>query len=313
MKAIILNETGGADQLTLSALPLPEIKENEVLIKVKAISINPVDYKTRTSQSMVQNFYGGRYPVVLGWDVSGVVEQSNSGKFKIGDEVFGMINFPGNGSAYAEYVAASDQHIALKPQNISHEDAAAATLAALTAWQVLVAYGGLTRGQKVLVHAASGGVGHYATQIAKALGAYVIGTSSAKNRDFVLANGADEHIDYVKEDLVKAVADVDLILDTIGGQNALKSVRVAKEGGKVICITNGNFPQEYLDEAAGKNVALFFILVKSSATDMEIIAEMLEKGTLKSHISEIFPFEEMPNAHKALETGRTVGKIVITP
>jgi NADPH:quinone reductase-like Zn-dependent oxidoreductase len=312
MKAIVLNESGGVRNLDLTTLPKPIIKDNEVLVRVAAISVNPVDFKTRKSNQMIQNFYGASRPVVLGWDISGVVEASNSEQFKIGDEVFGMINFPGNGSAYAEYVSVSAKHITHKPKSVSHEEAAAATLAALTAWQVLVNNGNLSKGKRLLVNGASGGVGHYAIQIGKAMGAYVIGTSSGKNKNFVLENGANLHIDYQQQNSLNEVLDVDLVLDTIGGDNILNLIEVTKKGGKVFCITNGNFSQEYIDEAAKRNISLLFILVKSSGSDMQIIADMLENGKLKSHISKTFPLEELQKSHEALETGRTVGKIVVT-
>jgi NADPH:quinone reductase-like Zn-dependent oxidoreductase len=312
MKAIIVNESGGLDKLKYVDLPLPEIKENEVLVKVKAISVNPVDFKTRKSHQMLDLFYGTKRPVVLGWDISGVVETSNSPKFKVGDKVFGMVNFPGNGSGYAEYVAASAEHLAIKPEMVSHEAAAAATLAALTAWQALVTFGNLTKGQKVLIHAASGGVGHYAIQLGKSIGLFVIGTSSSRNKAFVLANGADQHIAYDEADFTKVVPEVDFVLDAIGGENILKSVQVTKPGGKVITITGGNTPQAYLDEAAKKDISLSFIMVKSSGADMEKIADLLEQGLIKSQLAAIFPFDELPKSHEALETGRTVGKIVVT-
>ena len=198
MKAIILKEAGGIENLELTDMPIPVLNSDEVLIQVKAISINPVDIKTRMGKSLYDDLKSRNEPIILGWDVSGVIAETGSSvtQFKKGDEVFGMINFPGHGKAYAEYVAAPASHLALKPSNISHEAAAAATLAALTAWQSLVTHAKIKKGQKVLIHAAAGGVGHYAVQIAKHLGAYVIGTSSASNREFVSGLGADEQIDY---------------------------------------------------------------------------------------------------------------------
>ena len=187
MKAIVLNEFGGIDKLLMTELALPEILENEVLIEVKAISINPVDVRTRSGTAMA-NHLKHNMPLILGWDISGIVTSAGIAvtKFKKGDSVFGMVNFLGHGKGYAEYVSASENHLAHKPLNITYEEAAAATLAALTAWQLLVHYAKLKAGHRILVQAASGGVGHYAVQIAKYLGAYVIGVSSAKNKDFVL-------------------------------------------------------------------------------------------------------------------------------
>src|SRR5688500_852747 len=197
MKAIVLKDFGGADQLVIRDLPKPVIKENEVLVKAHAIALNPVDVKTRNGKGQAAKLKN-EDPMILGWDVSGIIEATGSAvtKFSKGDEVFGMINLPGAGKAYAEFVAAPQEHIILKPSNITHEAAAAASLAAMTAWQALVDQAEIKSGQKILIHAASGGVGHYAVQIAKHFGAYVIGTSSAENKSFVLSLGADEHIDY---------------------------------------------------------------------------------------------------------------------
>ncbi|MBN9298806.1 MAG: NADP-dependent oxidoreductase [Filimonas sp.] len=312
MKAIITREFGTADSLELTTLPIPSIKEDEVLVQVKAISINPVDIKTAIGKGMsgrIKEFL----PVVLGWDISGVVTEvgKNVTAFKKGDAVFGMVNFPGLGNAYAEYVAAPAGHLALKPSNISHEAAAAATLAALTAWQAFTQQVQVKAGQKILIHAAAGGVGHYAVQIAKHLGAYVIGTSSAKNKDLVLSLGADEHIDYTSVHFEDAVKDVDIVLDAIGGENAARSVDVVKQGGTIISIPSG-VPATGADKAKEKDVHLFFFLVSSSGKDMQEIATLLEQGKLRSHVSRIFPFEEMKAAHEVIASGRAQGKIIIT-
>lgn len=310
MKAIVLSESGDVDKLVLTTLPVPVIVEGEVLIQVKAISINPVDAKTRTGKGL----YGKlkeQPPIILGWDVSGIITESKSQLFKVGDEVFGMVNFPGHGKAYAEYAAAPAVHLALKPANISHEEAAAATLAALTAWQVLVNHAKIKATDKVLIHAAAGGVGHYAVQIAKHIGAYVIGTSSAKNKDFVIKLGADEHIDYKSQRFEDAAEDLDLVLDTIGGDNIDRSLEVIKTGGTIISIPSG-LNEEVTAKASAKGINGYFILVASNGDDMKQLAILLEKGIIKSHVSQTYAFEQLPEAHSAIESGRTVGKIVIT-
>lgn len=310
MKAIVLTESGDVDKLVLTTLPVPVIVEGEVLIQVKAISINPVDAKTRTGKGL----YGKlkeQPPIILGWDVSGIITESKSQLFKVGDEVFGMVNFPGHGKAYAEYAAAPAVHLALKPANISHEEAAAATLAALTAWQVLVNHAKIKATDKVLIHAAAGGVGHYAVQIAKHIGAYVIGTSSAKNKDFVIKLGADEHIDYKSQRFEDAAEDLDFVLDTIGGDNIDRSLEVIKTGGTIISIPSG-LNEEVTAKASAKGINGYFILVASNGDDMKQLAILLEKGIIKSHVSQTYAFEQLPEAHSAIESGRTVGKIVIT-
>ncbi len=229
MKAIILNDFGGVEQLHEVELPVPAIKDGEVLVKVKAISINPVDVKTRQGKGVAEMLKGDK-PIILGWDISGVVIESTSPLFMEGDEAFGMINFPGHGKAYAEHVAAPAEHLALKPENITHEQAAAATLAPLTAWQAFSDYGRLRPGQRVLIHGAAGGVGHYAVQIARHIGAYVIATSSPENKEFVLSLGANEHIDYKAQRFEEAAKDIDFVLDTVSAENSERSLERAKKG-----------------------------------------------------------------------------------
>lgn len=311
MKAIILEQPGGTENLKLAKLPKPVIKSDEVLVQVKAISINPVDAKTRAGKGM----YGKikeENPVIIGWDISGIaVEKGNEVKaFDIHDEVFGMVNFPGHGKAYAEYVVAPASHIAKKPANISHDEAAAATLAALTAWQALAVHAELQKGQKILIHAASGGVGHFAVQIAKHIGAYVIGTSSAANKDLVLSLGADEHIDYKAVRFEEVVKEVDFILETIGGENIDRSLDVLKKGGAVISIL-GMGSEATAQKAERLGVQIRAFLVKSDGTDMDIIAGLMEKGELRSHVDAVFPFEKMGDAHLYVESGRTRGKVVV--
>jgi len=310
MKAIVLKEAGNVENLEYVELVVPTISEGEVLVKVKAISINPVDVKSRAGKGV----YGRiktENPLILGWDISGIVEETKSSDFKVGDEVFGMVNFPGHGKAYAEYVVAPANQLALKPKNISFEEAAASTLVALTAYQALVHNANIQQGQNVLVHAASGGVGHIAVQIAKQLGAKVTGTSSAKNKNFVLSLGADSHIDYHGFDWKSAGSTFAFVLDTIGGDNIDHSLEVTKEGGSIISIPTG-LNEQVTSKAESKGVKGYFILVQSSGEDMKQIASLLESGAVKPHVSKIFPFEQMREAHLEQETGRTVGKIVIT-
>ena len=309
MKAIVLTQAGGIENLQVLEINKPTIREGEVLVKVKAISINPADVKTRSGK--------GRYemlktenPLILGWDIAGVVVEANTTDFKPGDEVFGMVNFPGYGKAYAGYVAAPANQLALKPANISFEHAAAATLAALTAYQALVKNANVGKGQRVLIHAAAGGVGHFAVQIAKHLGAHVTGTSSAGNRNFVLGLGADDHIDYKNHDWQHGPNDFDFTLDGIGGDHLDLSVKVTKPGGTLISLLG--FNEALKEKAKSKGVNGYSILVSSNGDDMSVIAEYLEKGFIKSHVSATFPFEDIGAAHLQVESGHTVGKVVVT-
>jgi NADPH:quinone reductase-like Zn-dependent oxidoreductase len=313
MRAIVLEQAGNIENLKLTDIPKPGIQNDEVLIKVKAISINPVDIKTRIGKSLYNELKSKNAAIILGWDVSGVIEETGKvvTEFKKGDEVFGMVNFPGHGKAYAEYVAAPASHLALKPSNISHEEAAAATLAALTAWQAIVTHAKVSKGQKIVIQAASGGVGHYAVQIAKSIGAYVIATSSAANRDFVVSLGANEHIDYKKHRIDEVVSDADFVLDPIGDDNIDPSLNAVKKGGTVIMLPSF-FKEQIAEKAKARGVNGYYFSVQSNGEDMKQIAGLLEKGIIKSHVSRVFPFEKMADAHLQIETGRTVGKIVIT-
>lgn len=311
MKAITISQFGEPEVLQQVDLPVPEIKDDEVLIQVKAISINPVDIKTRLGKGMSGRLKGIE-PLILGWDISGVVSAVGAAvsAFKPGDAVFGMVNFPGHGKAYAEYVAAPAAQLALKPHNISHEEAAAATLAALTAWQALVKHAKLQAGSKVLIHAAAGGVGHFAVQIARLLGAHVTGTSSAANRDFVLGLGADEHIDYQIQAFEQVAKDMDFVLDAIGGDMIDRSLEVIKPGGTLISIPSG-LHESVTEKAKAKGIKGYFILVASDGEDMQQLAALLADGRLKAHVSKVFAFEEMAAAHEQIATGRTVGKVAI--
>lgn len=308
MKAIILENAGGTENLKLTEIEKPTIKQGEVLVEVKSISINPIDVKTRSGKGAFQKLKDEN-PLILGWDISGIVVETNSSMFKVNDEVFGMINFPGHGKGYAQFVVASENHIALKPKNISFEEAAATSLAALTALQA-IEKAELKEGQNVLIHAASGGVGHFAVQIAKYFGASVTGTSSDKNKEFVSGLGADHHIDYKNYDWEYSEEKFDFILDTIGGENIDHSVKVLKEGGIIISIPSG-LNDDVEEKAASVKGKGFKMMVQSDGNDMKKLAELLEKGFIKPHIYKAYHFDEMSNAHEELEKGRTVGKIVV--
>lgn len=317
MKALILTKPGGVENLQFAELPIPQPSENEVLVQTKAISINPVDAVVRSNEAFldfVLQLQPGESPVILGWDVSGIVTATGAGvtRFKKGDEVFGMIRFTGHGKAYAEYVAAPEYQLALKPANTSHEEAAAATLAALTAWQALVTHAKIKKGDKVLIHSGAGGVGHYAIQIAKHFGATVITTSSPENRDFVLQLGSHQHIDYKTRRFEDIVNDADIVLDSVSTPGHLdRSVAALKNGGRLISIVEFFTGEALLQKIKEKNIFAHRLGVSSNGKDMESIAELLLTGALHSHISQTFPFDQIPAAHQNIETGRTKGKIVI--
>lgn len=310
MEAFILTDTIGPTALQLADVATPSVGPNEVLVRVRAISINPVDYKT-THGTGAYGFIKAESPLIPGWDISGVITEVGADvrQFELDDAVFGMVNFPGHGRAYAEYVVAPADQLAHKPLGISHEDAVAATLAALTAWQVLITKANLQPGHRVLIHAAGGGVGNYAVQIAKERGAYVIGTASTTKRDFVLSLGTDEHIDYTQKRFEDVIQPVDLVLDSIGGEHLKRSLTVVKPGGSLISIVG--VEPELVERAKASDVQAYAYLVASNGTDQRAIAERLADGRIRSYVSQTFPFAQLPDALRTVEHGKTQGKVIV--
>jgi NADPH:quinone reductase-like Zn-dependent oxidoreductase len=307
MRAISQDDLGGPEVLKQVELPRPEPRTNEVLVRVRAAGVNPTDWKHRATGGFL-----GRPPYVLGWDVSGVVEAVGIGvaHFKPGDEVYGMLSYPFGHGSHAEYVAAPARWFAHKPASVDHTQAGALPLVSLTAWQALVENAGLQPGQRVLIHAAAGGVGHVAVQIAKARGAHVIGTASAGKHEFLRGLGADETIDYRETDFAEAVKDVDVVLDTIGGDTGMRSLRVLRPGGIVVSIIpmgSSDFP----DEAERLGVRALRMLVDASRSGLEAITELVEAGKLRPEIAGTFPLAEAAEAHRQGETNRTAGKLVL--
>ncbi len=306
MKAIRIHEYGGPDVLSIDEIPMPEPAADEVLIRVHATSVNPVDWKIR--EGLRKEKFPSKLPLTLGWDVSGVVEQVGEkvSIFRKGDEVYGRPDPTRNG-AYAEYIVVKANLLSIKPISIGHTEAAAVPLAGLTAWQGLFDHGLLKEGQKVLIHAAAGGVGTYAVQFAKSKGAYVIGTASDQNIDFLKRLGADEVIDYNMDNFETILSDIDLVLDTIGGDTQLKSIEVLKIGGRLIT----TLAPEFVTEAKAKNVHLTAYMAQSFPEQLAEIATMIDAGKVKPIIDQVLPFTEARSAHMRSEEGHTRGKIVL--
>lgn len=252
--------------------------------------------------------------MILGWDISGVVSQVGNGvkDFKTGDAVFGTVNFPGPGSSYAEFAAAPADQLARKPENISHAEAAAATQSPLTAWQALVDTGQVKKGERVLIHGGAGGVGNYAIQIAKRMGCTVITTVSGADKAFAKELGADEVIDYQTQKFEEEVRDIDFILDTVGGDNFVRSLKVLKPEGMIVLLPSNKKAEA--DRAAEERHVKNYkhILMHSSGKDMRAIADMIQEGSMKVHVDKTYSFEQIPQAHEQLENGKVRGKIVIT-
>ncbi len=307
MRAVGQDVLGGPEVLKEVRLERPEPRPNEVLVRVRAAGVNPTDWKHRANGGFL-----GEPPFVLGWDVSGVVESVGIGvaAFRPGDEVFGMLSYPFGHGSHAEYVTAPARVFTHKPAGIDHVQAGALPLVSLTAWQALVERADVQPGQRVLVHAAAGGVGHAAVQIAKARGAHVIGTASAGKHAFLRSLGADETVDYRETDFAEAVKDVDVVLDTIGGDTSLRSLRVLRPGGVVVSILPVG-SDEFFEEAGRLGVRAVRMLVDADRADMKEIARLAESGKLRAEIAGTFPLAEAARAHTQGETGRTTGKLVL--
>lgn len=312
MKAAILNEFGKAENLEISDVPKPEINDEQVLIKVAAAGINPVDTKVRAGTSGMSKRI--KLPVILGWDVSGIIVKAgkNVSGFKVGDAVFGCIGFPGLGSAYAEFTLADPKVLAKKPGNISFEEAAAVSLAGLTAYQAINEQLQITSGQKILIQAAAGGVGHLAVQFAKINGAYVMGTASEKNQQFLKSLGVDRFIDYNKEKFEDIVHNADAVLDAMGGKVLYRSITCVKRGGIVVCLPSSTKDDPNAIELAKEHdVKLIWPMMRTDGKQMKIIAELLEQKKLRVFVDKIFTLDQVAWAHKAVETHSTKGKVVV--
>ncbi|MEV0703993.1 NADP-dependent oxidoreductase [Saccharopolyspora sp. NPDC050389] len=307
MRAISQDVLGGPEVLREVQLDRPVPGPSEVLIRVHAAGLNPTDWKHRANKVFL-----GEPPFVLGWDVSGVVEAVGVGVtlHKPGDEVFGMLPYPHGVGSHAEYVTGPARAFVPKPSNVDHVQAGAIPLAALTAWQVLVDTARLQLGQRVLIHAAAGGVGHFAVQIAKARGAHVIATASAGKHEFLRGLGADELIDYREVDFADVVSDVDVVLDPLAGDTRTRSLRTLRRGGVLVSILP--FGREAdAAEAERRGVRVELMLVEADQEGMRAIAELVESGRLRAEIAGVFPLAEAAKAHALGETGRTTGKLVL--
>jgi NADPH:quinone reductase-like Zn-dependent oxidoreductase len=306
MKAVRIHAYGGPDVLAYEDAPKPEPAEDEVLIRVHAAAVNPVDWKIR--EGMLKDMLPHKLPLILGWDVSGVVEAAGSsvGQFRAGDEVYSRPEIARDG-AYAEYIVVKASEVALKPKSIDHVQGAAVPLAALTAWQSLFDAAGLSAGQTVLIHAAAGGVGSFAVQLAKVRGARVIGTASAGNRDFLDELGVDQVIDYRTTRFEEVVGDVDVVFDTLGGETQERSWLVLRKGGVLVSIVKP--PNAEKAEAHGVSGA--FVFIQPSADQLTEIAALIDAGKLKSMVDKVLPLAEARRAQELSQAGHARGKIVL--
>ncbi|MEH2376424.1 NAD(P)-dependent alcohol dehydrogenase [Nostoc sp.] len=310
MKAVVIRRYGAAEVLQYEDVEQPKIEPMQLLVKVRASSVNPIDWKIR--QGMLSLITGSKFPKILGFDVAGEVVAVGSGvtRFKPGDAIYGSTSFPGGG--YAEFAAVPENLVALKPTNLSDEEAAAVPLAALTALQALRDQGNIQTGQTVLINGAAGGVGIFAVQIAKALGAVVTGVSSTKNLDLVKSLLADRVIDYTQQDFTEDTAQYDIIFDAVGKRSLSQTKRVLKPNG--VYITTLPSPEVLLESVLtaflpGQKAK--FILQKPNTQDLIYVKELIEAGKIRVVIDRTYPLQELAAAHSYSETGRAVGKIAI--
>lgn len=306
MNAIRIHEYGGPEVLRYEDVPKPKPRHGELLVRVGACGVNPVDWKVRTG--LTRSWLAHDLPVTLGWDLSGAVADVGSGAdgFNEGDEVFAYTGVR-NPGVYAEYATVPAECAALKPASLDHGHAAVVPLAGLTAWQALFDHAGLAEGQTVLIHAAAGGVGHFAVQLARWRGARVIGTGSAHNEGFVRAIGADQFVDYNTCRFEDAARNVDVVFDTMGGETRERSWGVLRPGGFLVSICGR--PTD--EEAAAHGVRTKGFLVKPDARELDDLAALIDDGYVRVELSSAYPLAEAGQAHAESETGHVRGKIAL--
>ncbi|MBW8728817.1 MAG: NADP-dependent oxidoreductase [Inquilinus limosus] len=330
MKAFIVDRYGRAEDVRAGEMPEPELREDDVLVQVHAAGVNVLDNKIRSGEFKLLLPF--RLPLVLGNDVAGIVVRTGSRvrRFKVGDEVYARPHHNRIG-AFAEFIAMNEADVALKPKTLTMEEAASIPLVGLTAWQALVDRAGLKRGQKVLIHAGSGGLGTFAIQLARHLGATVATTASAANADLVRGLGADIVIDYRKDDFAGILRDFDVVLDTQGGAVLEKSLQVLKPGGKVIGLAGPPDPdfarsiganpliglairflsRKIRKAARRRRVGYSFLFMKADGDQLREIAALIESGIIRPVVDRVFPFEATKEALAYVEAGRAKGKVVV--
>jgi NADPH:quinone reductase-like Zn-dependent oxidoreductase len=304
MQAISQDELGGPEVLKLVTLPIPEPGISEILIRVHAAGVNPIDGAQRQTGAFV-----GKPPFVLGWDVSGTVEAVGPGVtlYKPGDEVFGMLPFPQGHGAYAEYVVGPTRAFVPKPDRLDDVQAAAIPQVGLTAWQALVDTAGVGEGSRVLIDAGAGGIGHMAVQIAKARGAYVTALASAENLDFVRSLGADEVIDYNATDFTEAVRDQDVVLDLVGGDYPARALEVLKPGG-ILVSSQPSAVAPLAETAAERGIRIAGVIVEADEIGMKALADLAAAGKLVPTIAATFPLEEASAASAMADLAASDGR-----
>lgn len=309
MRAIVAPAPGGPETLELREVPRPSPGPGEVLIRVAAAGVNPVDAKTRSGAGATRFLGDDAFPWIPGWDLAGTVVEAGFGvaRFAVGDRVFGTVGFPHAAGAYAEYAVAHVSQLSRSPRSLDDVHAAALAMGGLTAWQALVDAGGLETNQRVLITAAAGGVGHLAVQIAADLGAVVVAVASPDNVDFVRGLGAYEIVDRTREDWAAGIEPVDLVLDCFGGPARSPALPTVKPGGTIVTL-----PTAGDREAAPDGVSDPTVFVAPDGLELQLLTGSVERGALKPHVSATLPLADAARAHELIAASGTVGKIVLT-
>jgi NADPH:quinone reductase-like Zn-dependent oxidoreductase len=309
MRAVTQRSFGGPEVLEITEVDRPTPVLNEVLVRVHAAGVNPIDAHVRAGVIPLL----GTPPFTIGWDISGVVEAVSPGvaRFAVGDEVYGMPYIPRAAGGYAEYVAAPSRQLAHKPATLDHSQAAGLPLAGLTAWQALVDAANVDSGQRVLIHGGGGGVGHLAIQIAKARGAEVVTTASAAKHDFVRELGADEAIDYRTVDFTDVLKDVDVVFDSIGGDTATRSLDVLRPGGTLVTIVDMR-NADLARQAAERGHRFVGVTAEPDDAGLAALASLVDSGRLRLHVEHVLPLSDVARAHQLIDTGSTTGKLILT-
>lgn len=307
MRAFAFEEYGGPEVIKEMDLPMPEVGDNDVLIEVENTGISPYDIHVRDGDQAGKR--ENPLPFILGWDISGFVREvgTNVTDLKSGDEVIAIQDLERHGG-YAEFVSVAQETVVKKPKDLSFEEAAVIPINALTVYQVFVEKANLSKGEKVLIHGGAGGVGVFAIQLAKELGAYVATTASEHNHAFLKMIGADEVIDYNKVDFAEVISDYDVVLDTRGGATLDRSYGVVKKGGHVISIRSGQIDK---DEAKKRNIQAYFHDMDINREDLIEVVNLYGEGKIKAYFDTIYPLSEVRAAHKRSEAGHARGKIVL--
>ncbi|BDZ45645.1 NADP-dependent oxidoreductase [Naasia aerilata] len=309
MRAVTADHAGSPDTLVPATVAAPVRIGSEVLVRVVAAGVNPVDAKTRAGRGVAK---AATWPLVPGFDFSGVVVEAPYAAFgpSPGDEVFGMTAFPRTTGSYAEYVSVPALNVTRKPSVLSHQEAAAVPLAALTAWGAVVELAKAHEGQRVLIHAGAGGVGHFAVQFAAYFGAEVTTTASPRNAAWLTSLGASRVLDYTAEPFEEVLSDFDVVLDGIGGDTAKRSLEVLRPGGTLVSLPSGSWPTMAEDAAAAGIRATGFWVVPDGRT-LSVIARLITSGDVKVTADAVFPLEEAADAHRLIEGGHVRGKVVL--